>query len=501
MRRSGRSVISLRWQLTLYYGSFFALILFLFTLLSYTIDARGQYDSVDRVLVASAEQAASLATLNPTLPASDPEHDGLNILLRFYTTDGTLIDATPSGSSAPTIDARSVLRHPSGPAYDVVTAWFPSFLSPQLTPSDGAFGLLQPPGGDWRVYVHPIRHQGRVTAYVEALTPLASVDTTVQAFRVLFPLLGLISLFGALLGSWAIAARALRPISTLIETAHDISLSHDLSRRVPAPASPRLDELGRLATTFNAMLASIETAYQTQTRLVSDASHELRAPLTALRGNLELLRRHPTMSTDEREEALNEMDRESSRLMRLVSDLLVLARADAGIRLLRCPLDLDVLVLDAFRTAHQLAHGQRLVLEPFEPVRIEGDSDRLTQLLIILLDNAIKYTPADGQVTLGIQHHGNDVDILVRDTGVGIVPEDIPHIFDRFYRGESARCLDPSGTGLGLSIAQWIIKQHQGTVTVVSQLGQGTTIRVRFPSFSASEPSDSTLLLLSKHAS
>lgn len=474
-------MISLHWRLTLCYGSFFALILLFFTVLSYTIHERGQYDGIDRVLVASAEQAASQTTLDPKLPAPGSEHDRLDVLLRFYTADETLIAATPSGSTAPTVVPRAVLQHPSGLAYDVVTIWFPAFIPSQPAPSDGTFGLIQTASGRWRVYVHPIRQQGHVTTYIEALTPLVSVDAALQDFRVLFPLLGLGSLFVALLGSWAIATGALRPISTLIQTAHDIRLSHDLSRRVPTPTSSGHDELAKLAATFNAMLASIESAYQTQKRFVADASHELRAPLTALRGNLELLRHHPTMSSDEREEALNEMERESSRLMRLVSDLLVLARADAGIRLTRTPLDLDVLILDAFRTAHQLAHGQRLVLEPFEPVRIAGDGDRLTQLLLILIDNAIKYTSTEGQVTLGLQHYGTGTDILVRDTGIGIAPEDVPHVFERFYRAEPARRLDPSGTGLGLAIAQWITRQHEGTITVESQLGQGTLIRVRFP--------------------
>ena len=472
-------MVSLRWRLTLCYGSFFALILLLFTLLSYTIHARGQYESIDRVLIASAEQAASMASLDPTLPAPDSEHDGLDILLRFYTPTGSISDQTLHTQGVPALDPRTILQHPAGPAYDRVTGLLPPLLSSLVVPSDSAFGLVVMPQERWRIYVHPISKHGQLAGYVEALTPLARIDTAMQDFRILFPLLGLASLIVALFGSWAIAGGALRPISTLIQTAQGISLSRDLSRRVPTP--PRQDELGRLATTFNAMLSSIDAAYQTQKRFVSDASHELRAPLTALRGNLELLRRHPTMSSEERDEALTEMDRESARLMRLVADLLVLARADAGIRLTHCPLDLDALILDAFRTAHQLTHGQRLALEPFEPARVEGDPDRLTQLLLILLDNAIKYTPADGQVTLGLHREGTDAIVTVRDTGIGITPEEQPHVFERFYRADAARSLDPGGTGLGLSIAQWIAQQHDGSITFTSQPGVGTTMQVRLP--------------------
>jgi len=229
------------------------------------------------------------------------------------------------------------------------------------------------------------------------------------------------------------------------------------------------------------MLASLETAYSTQQRFVADASHELRAPLTAIQGNLELLRRQRTMSDADREEALTELGRESARLSRLVADLLTLARADAGIALRRCPLDLDTLVLDAFREARHLSRGQALKLDPFESARVEGDEDRLKQLLLILLDNALKYTPSDGQVTLGLCRRGTYVEVRVRDTGVGIAPEDLPHVFERFYRADPARNRDLGGTGLGLPIARWIAEQHEGEVRLESQPEQGTTAIVRLP--------------------
>jgi two-component system, OmpR family, sensor kinase len=234
-----------------------------------------------------------------------------------------------------------------------------------------------------------------------------------------------------------------------------------------------------LAATFNEMLESLETVSHFQQRFVADASHELRAPLTAIQGNIELLRRHRSMSDADREEALTELERESSRLSRLVADLLTLARADAGIALKSCSLDLDVLVLDAFREARHLAHGQTMLLDPFEPAQVEGDEDRLKQLFLILLDNALKYTPSGGHVTLGLRRQGADVEILVRDTDIGIAPEDVPHVFERFYRADPARNRDQGGTGLGLSIARWIAEQHGGTVQIESQPGRGTTVQVR----------------------
>jgi signal transduction histidine kinase len=265
----------------------------------------------------------------------------------------------------------------------------------------------------------------------------------------------------------------------MTETAQTITLSQDLTRRIEMPTHQ--DELGRLAKTFNEMLESIEAASSAQQRFVSDASHELRAPLTAIQGNLELLSRHRSMPEVEREVALAEVTREANRLSRLVADLLALARADAGVPLKHRLLDLDEVVLGAYHEAHQLSQGQTLTLEPFEPVQVTGDEDRLKQLVLILLDNALKYTPAHGHVTLGLQRLETGSKITVRDTGVGIPPEDLPHVFERFYRADPARGRDPGGTGLGLPIAHWIVEQHGGKITLESHPGQGTLATVYLP--------------------
>jgi signal transduction histidine kinase len=184
-------------------------------------------------------------------------------------------------------------------------------------------------------------------------------------------------------------------------------------------------------------------------------------------------------------EALDEATREAIRMGRLVADLLALARADAGLSVKHYPVELDVLVLEAFQEAHHLNHnGQELSLEQFEPVRVEGDADQLKQLILILLDNALKYTPAKGQITLNLQiskEAEDQAELVVRDTGIGITEEDLPHVFERFYRADPARRRDSGGTGLGLSIAQWIVEQHKGRIELTSKPGKGTTVRVRLP--------------------
>jgi len=471
--------MSIRLRLALCYGALFAVIIPLLTFLSYAIHARGQYDDLDRALVVSAGHAAAEAAASSSGPHLFQGRGDLEIALRLYSSNGILEESSLGTEALPSVDPRVVLRAPAGPAYDALAQLVPPLLTLSPSPAGGAFGLLVTPAQRWRLYVLPLYGTGRSSGSIEALTPLGRVDASIRAFQLTLPVLGLMSLLVALVGSWAIAGNALRPIAKMIQTAQSIALSRDLSRRVETSAHQ--DELARLAVTFNEMLSNIETAYQAQQRFVSDASHELRAPLTAIQGNLELLSRHWEMPEAERKEALTEIERESTRLSRLVADLLVLARADAGVSLKRCSADLDAVVLEAFREARHLAQGQALTLDPFEPARVEGDEDRLKQLFLILLDNALKYTPPTGRVTLGLHRRESDIVIVVRDTGVGIPPEDLPHVFERFYRADPARSRDPVGTGLGLPIARWIVEQHDGALTLESQLGQGTTVTVHLP--------------------
>ena len=471
--------MSIRVRLALCYGLLFTLVLLLVAVFSYAIHERGQYDDIDRILVVSAGHAAAEVATTAGGPHLAQESGSLEIALRLYSRAGVLLESTAGTAGLPALDPRQVERDPAGPPYDPVARLAPPMVAQAPSLPGGAFGLLTAQGQRWRVYVLPVQRAGNLSGSIEAMTSLGRVDALLQAFRLTLLLLSAGGLLLALAGSWLVAGRALRPIARLTQTAQTITLSRDLSRRVDTPAHQ--DELGRLAMTFNEMLHSIETAYQAEKRFVADASHELRAPLTAIQGNLDLLNRHPDMPEAERAESLTEVTREATRLARLVADLLALARADAGIVLNRCPLDLDAVILDAYRTARSLAHGQQFVLDPFEPAAVEGNEDRLKQLLVILLDNALKYTPAGGRVALGLRRQDRDVEIIVRDTGVGIPAQDLPHVFERFYRADPARSRDPGGTGLGLSIAQWIVEQHEGTITLESEPGRGTTVIVRMP--------------------
>jgi signal transduction histidine kinase len=201
------------------------------------------------------------------------------------------------------------------------------------------------------------------------------------------------------------------------------------------------------------------------------------------------------MSEADRVEALAEAERESSRLSRLVADLLALARADAGVPLKHAQVDLDSVVLETVDSTRALARDHVITFDAFVPIQIQGDVDRLKQMLMILLDNALKYTPAGGGVAVGLRRQGDEAEVMVRDSGVGIAAQDLPHVFERFYRADPGRSRDPGGTGLGLPIAQWIVYQHGGRIDIASTPGEGTTVTVRMPCAGEQPTTDATVAM------
>jgi PAS domain S-box-containing protein len=225
-----------------------------------------------------------------------------------------------------------------------------------------------------------------------------------------------------------------------------------------------------------------------QKRFVADAAHELRAPLTTIRGNLELLRRFENIAPTERLEMLSDAEREASRLSRLISDMLVVARGDAAQHAEFAPLRFDELLGQALRGASHLSAHHRLESAQLPITTVHGDRDSLMQLILVLLENALKYTPKGGTVRVSIKLEPDWAELRVSDDGPGIAPEDLAHVFERFYRVDRARTPgnDPGGTGLGLPIAKLIVEAHAGTVKLESQLGLGTTAVVRLPLFKPS---------------
>jgi two-component system OmpR family sensor kinase len=330
-------------------------------------------------------------------------------------------------------------------------------------------------GARLRVLTVPLMVNDTPAGYLQVGTPRAQVDMALGELLIVLVLGGLGAIAAsAIVGRW-MATQALRPIDTITQTAFAISRADDLDKRIPQ-VGPQ-DEVGRLAHTFNIMLDRLETLFRGQQRFIADISHELRTPLTTIRGNVDLMRRMNHVD----QTSLEAIQAESDRMTRMVGDLLLLAQADAGQPIRRERVELDTLMLQVYQQMRPLSGGVELAISDEDQVATVGDVDRLKQLMLNLVDNAIKYTPKGGKVTLGLCRSEGWAVFSVADSGIGIPAEDLPHIFERFYRVDKARSRAAGGTGLGLSIVQWIVQVHGGRIDVESEPGKGTQFTVWLP--------------------
>lgn len=302
-------------------------------------------------------------------------------------------------------------------------------------------------------------------------------DMAAQTWRIAGTTLGVLVL--GLGGGWFLSRRVLRPLDIMSATAAAIS-AENLSRRIEVEEGD--SELGRLAAILNDTFARLENAFEQQVRFIADASHELRTPLAVVLSQTDLaLARDRT--GDEYRHALYACRRAGKRMQCLVESLLTLARIDSGeMRLRLRTLDLAALAKDSLDLLRPLAEQRNLRLEAhLNPVRLEGDEDRLTQMLTNLLSNAMQYNRPGGLVAVAVRREGGEAFLEVRDTGIGIPAEDLPHLFERFYRVDKARSRDQGGSGLGLAICKSIIEAHGGSIAIQSRPDVETVVTVRMP--------------------
>ena len=467
--------MSLRLRLALWYGSLTTLVVAFVCAYSYAIHSRTHYDELDRVLHAVAAHVGDELVAAPSHRADVLKAAPLlGAGVRVLDSRGAVLAQSPNGPPTPPIDPSRIFSSASVRPYSLIAA-----LAPSLQMADkvaGRFGVLTGrEGGRLRVYIERLSDG---SGYLAATMPLVHIDDGVRRFGLFMLLMAFAGGTIAFGAGWLVARRALSPVATLTAAAAAIAKSRQFSERVKDGA--RRDELGHLAHTFNAMLASLQDAYESQIRFVSSASHELRAPLTVIQANLDLLQAKG-MSDDERRTAIAEASAEANRMTRLVADLLLLARADSGVEIRQQLVELDPIVLEVIGEARHLKRDQHLEVIEIAPSVVRGDRDRLKQLFLNLIENAIKYTPALGSVRVGVANRGGEAVVEIHDTGVGISADDLPRVFERFYRADPARSRDPGGSGLGLSIAQWIAREHGGSIHIASRVGVGTTVTVRLP--------------------
>jgi heavy metal sensor kinase len=320
---------------------------------------------------------------------------------------------------------------------------------------------------------------------VAAAYPLHGNAETMErvggAYGIAIPILLLIAAFGG----YFLAARSLSPVAAMSARAAEIS-STNLNERLPVGS--RRDELSSLAEVVNGLLERLEQAFAQQRRCMADASHELRTPVAILRTEADVTLARPNRTEAEYRDSVAVMRDSARRLGRIVDDLFLLARADAGhVPLHRAPLYLEEVVDGAARAVRAMAHERSVAIEvtPFEDSPFVGDADLLGRLLLNLLDNAIKYSPNGGNVTLSLKRVGREYHITVRDTGIGIPADVQSQIFDRFFRVDKARAReaadDTGGAGLGLAIARWIAQAHGGRLELVRSDARGSEFLVALP--------------------
>jgi two-component system OmpR family sensor kinase len=451
--------MSIRLRLTLLYSTILTLTLLSFGALLYANQAQASLAIEKQNLSAAAHRLADSRRAPPdrSLPESPPDLTERYFQRRSADGQQVLETDTPSGLVLPL----------SNDAF-------------QAAQGDETWMEIASVGGQRiLIYTVPIVANGQLSEILQMGRSLSTRDQILRALGTGLLVGAIVAILAAFALGWVLAGAALRPIHRLTQTAQAVGAGRDFSRRVEHPGPD--DEVGRLAKTFNAMLAELQAAYQQveealekQRRFVADVSHELRTPLTTINGNVELLRREPPISDEDRTEVLSDMAGESKRLIRLVRDLLVLARADARRPSQGEPVWIEPLVQDVCRQARLLGAGRTIVCESPLDVAVCGQADSLKQVLLILLDNAIKH--GDGVITVVTRVADGRVVTSVSDAGPGVDPELLPHLFERFARGRSDGA--DSGIGLGLAIAKALVEAQGGTITVESLPGQGTTFSV-----------------------
>ena len=324
-----------------------------------------------------------------------------------------------------------------------------------------------------------ILSQGQIIAYMQVTKDMEKEYAFINLLFMMMAVADFLGIIISVLTGYIISRRLLKPIAKITKTAKSISIS-DLNSRIDAGEAD--DELTRLAVTFNEMIERLKLSFEKQSQFVSDASHELRTPISVIQGYINLIDRWGKDDKNVLQESIGAIKNETTNMGDLVEKLLFLARGDIGrMKLQKENLKLDELVGEVIKESRFIAPEHNLEFTVDEQLELCADRKMIKQMLRALIDNSIKFTPVNGKIGVYSEVESGKVKITVRDTGIGIPQDEIENIFNRFYRVDKARAKEPGGSGLGLSIVKWIVDAHDGDISVESTVGKGTSIIIMLP--------------------
>lgn len=457
----------IRWRLTLWFSAIFCIILLVTGALFYVLLQRYLYQEVDNNLtVYSARVHGTLHADGAGAPLDyqvihsqlPPINDFVSpgIFIQILDKNGNIVVKSDNLAAQELPTSPSLVKQVSGGTLVTTT----------LASADGTH---------LRIMASPLDLRGEILV-LQVGESMKLVESVLRQALLSIIVWGVFALFFMAFLSVFLLRGALAPVKQITTTAREIETSSNLERRV-GYSGPN-DEIGRLAATFDHLIAHLNQVFDAQKRFIADASHDLRSPLTVVRGNVDMLKRN--LPDKEREESLRAIESETKRMSRIVEDLLLLTEIESDHAVPQAKVALEEVVRDEVRRAKQIAGGRSITIEHADSIEIRGDGYRLRRMLGNLLDNAVKYTAENGHIYVSLLCVGTEACLKVSDDGVGIAPEDIPHVFDRFYRAEKARSRERGSTGLGLAIVKSVAEQHGGRVSVTSEPGKGSSFTVWF---------------------
>jgi signal transduction histidine kinase len=446
--------LTIRFKITLWYASLLLVLLIVFNVFMYIAISRISYQNMEELLKADADQVVSIL-----------QSAGYNIYLDIP----YKIIATNTYFVVFDLKGNTGLR---------------SELLPEIVDlpiKDEQIRYIYTDNLDLAIYDKPLKFNGDIIGWVRVGRSLQPLIKTLGNLKLIILISTPLYILFASLGGWFLAQRALRPIDYITKTAREIRKGN-LTQRLMLPRTE--DEVGRLATTFDEMLDKLESSISKEKRFASDASHELRTPVSIISAQVEQTLSGNKRSERDYRQALKKILMESKKMSYIISQLLMFYRGDEGKYELNFEiLDLNMIVEEVANEFKGIAsdNGIEINFEVKEKVKIRADQTLITRLLINLIDNAIRFSKKDGKVNIVVFREKDFANIIVEDNGIGISKKDIPYIFDRFYRSDRSRT--GQGTGLGLSIVKWIVDMHKGEIKVESEINRGSRFIVKLPLF------------------